>query len=507
MNCVFRGKFTVLFLAFTASRALYAVDSDWLNDKLQEFDSDPKKFISDPANVRKYDPATSKPLQDLSVFSEEDIASGDYILQKENEDPFTARVRARIRGKAHIAANDQPVNLVDELKYQNLIEMEQAGLTRGALSETPWSDDYWPIYLGAAAMRYADPRFPWAADWQSNRNYVFRTQSSVDLLSPAEKYDLLVGDRKLTLTQAMFADGAGYYQKTGKVERWMGLCHGWAAASYMLPRPTRKITLLAADGRTPINFYPSDIKALATLLYAKAAPKSRFIGGRCNQKNPATDAMGRVIAPDCFDTNPGTWHLSVVNQIGHSKRSFIMDSTYDYEVWNQPIYSYEYVYFNPKIRKYVKTLQEAIVPFSEYRNDPFARYRSPRAEYSVGVAMKLVYVAEVRADHRATDSPRYDRLVAVNYLYDLELDKGFNILGGEWYQQRHPDFLWTPGPESKAISVGDQYLRRPDYANSKWDGSTSIPAKWTPIAQYSSQRGQPLATVVDTLIQLSQLGM
>jgi len=49
------------------------------------------------------------------------------------------------------------------------------------------------------------------------------------------------------------------------VETWMGICHGWAPASYMLARPRRTLSLKSPDG-VLIRFFPSDVKALASLL-------------------------------------------------------------------------------------------------------------------------------------------------------------------------------------------------------------------------------------------------
>jgi hypothetical protein len=37
-----------------------------------------------------------------------------------------------------------------------------------------------------------------------------------------------------------------------------------------------------------------------------------------------------------------------------SRRAMIMDATYDYEVWNQPIFSYEYQYFNPATMRAIR---------------------------------------------------------------------------------------------------------------------------------------------------------
>src|SRR5262249_19903522 len=153
--------------------------------------------------------------------------------------------------------------------------------------------------------------------------------------------------------------GEIFYKSLGKVEEWMGICDGWAAASYMLDRPTNAVKTVAVDG-TSLTFYPSDIKALASQLWAHPAPSRgyRSAGGRCYKKNPATDEYGRIVDQDCFDTNPGTLHLAVVNQIGVKERSFVFDATYDYEVWNQPMYAYFARYFNPQKGTWQERLED-----------------------------------------------------------------------------------------------------------------------------------------------------
>src|SRR5690606_8103705 len=122
--------------------------------------------------------------------------------------------------------------------------------------------------------------------------------------------------------RSMWLEGKKYFENSGNVETGMGICHGWAPASYMVDRPTKKIQVKSVEGRD-ITFYPSDIKALASLLWAKSSANINFIGGRCNSKDPRRDSNGRVTEPDCLDTNPGTWHVSVVNQLGIRKQSFV----------------------------------------------------------------------------------------------------------------------------------------------------------------------------------------
>lgn len=410
-------------------------------------------------------------------------------------------------GRAPFAGNDRAENLVDQLRYTKAADIDAAGLSRAKLAETPWSDDYWPTYLGLLGRRYADPSFPASSDWEQNFNYIQAHPSqgivsggdaaAIDRLSPSEKYDLLVGDRRGTLTAAMWDEGKWYHDQQGDVESWMGICHGWAPAAYMLPRPSRAVIVTAANGITKLRFYPSDIKALASLLWANAGAATKFIGSRSNDRDPATDESGRVVSGEVFDTNPGTWHMSVVNQIGVSKRSFIIDATYDYEVWNQPVVGYEYSYFNPQIMQYANDRGGATVARSQFTNDRFKRYRSTAYTTVVGVAMRVSYVVETSPSHRTTDAPALDAVNAADYYYDLEMDAAGRILGGEWYMNVHPDFLWTPRPGARVVTPGDRL------ATGTWSPTAPMPASWRNAAARMSANKLPLAKVVERLIQLA----
>lgn len=421
------------------------------------------------------------------------------------------RLEQVLPGRAPYLQNDLVENLVDvpaDKILRTLEDMEARGLRSGKVGTSPWSDWYWPIYQGLLAARYADDGFPLdSKDWKEKRNYV-RAHSALDImssgdqaavngLSAAEKYDLLVGDLDFSLTQAQWQQGQGYFDSTGSVETWMGICHGWSPASYMVPRPTRALQVLAANGRTRLLFYPSDLKGLASLLWARTNPPTRFIGGRCNDKSPATDENGRLTSQDCFDSNPATWHMCAVNQLGLARRPLIIDATFDYEVWNQPCHSYSYGYFSPRTLKPVATLAEAVEDIGGVTRDRFRKYRSPAARYLAGIAMSLTYVAEVVPTGEQADSPAGDFMRTVSYTYDLELDEDRRIIGGEWYENRHPDFIWTPAPEMQALATTDYA------ATGSWDDDTA-PASWRQAAISAAKNGQPLAKIVNTLVQWSR---
>lgn len=454
--------------------------------------------------------------QPFTPFDAEQLRSNRFVSARDTvrkqfqtvTDGVIVTVEDILPGKAAIAANDRAENLVDRVEHRALEAMDRAGLAEGRLAESPWSDDYWGIYLGVLGWRYADPSFPASKDWKQNFDYAEAhparavaasgDAAAIDRLSPSEKYDLLVGDALGTLTAKMWAEGRAYYDANGQVEPWMGICHGWAPAAYMVGRPTAAVEVLAADGRTKLRFYPSDLKGLASLLWAKARTVTRFVGGRCNDKDPQLDESGRTLSADAFDTNPGTWHLALVNQLGVAKRGLVLDATYDYEVWNQPAFSYVYHYFNPQEWRWATGLNDGIVERARFTRDRFAKFRSPEARYVVGIAMQTAYVVETRPSQATTDAPDKDALNTVDYYYDLELSADGQVLGGEWYVNKHPDFLWTPPPGARATTPADPY------AAGDWPKGQPVPETWRRAALRASGWGTPLARVVEQLVAWSR---
>ncbi|MFV8452468.1 ricin-type beta-trefoil lectin domain protein, partial [Vibrio campbellii] len=201
------------------------------------------------------------------------------------------------------------------------------------------------------------------------------------------------------------------------------------------------------------------------------------------------------IEPDCNDTNPASWHLAVLNQLGLSGRSLIMDATYDYQVWNQPVLGYNLQYFNPQTYRSASDPADVMISLESYDKDRFSTYRSRRAASIVGVQMQVEYMVETNPTHRSTDMPRYDGVSRVTYYYDLEIDANGQVIGGEWYQNRHPDFLWTPTPMAVAKSYYDGY--------GEWDMSLPIPQNWQYQAPRASRYTQPMTAVVEALFAAS----
>ena len=510
-----------------------SIQKQWL-----EFQKNPQLFM-DATPLKHDSQGRLVPPGQNSHFSSADVNSRAFIDKKENfrlgkvgaiSSPICnergicldqiqpGRSAALFRVEDWLDAKEMRSKGVKVIK--SLADMESKGLLASNLAETPWSDTYWPIAQGILGVRYASTQFmPLGFDWKArydltmsqsaNLKSVFDRSNAdeIDSLSPSEKYDLLLGDLSGQtpgvydngyLTPSMWAEGQKYYSESGKVEDWMGICHGWSPAASMEPRPKHVITTKASDGRRDIKFYPSDLKGLASYLWAKTQYPTSFLGGRCGSKNPKKDpSSGRILDEACFDTNPGNWHVAVVNQIGQVKRSFVIDATYDYEVWNQPVYSYKYRYFNPQTGAEVATLKEATVAVADFTRDKFKKFRAPETTSIVGIQMDLTYVVENQPTHEETNSASADLTQTVSYMYDLELNAKDQIIGGEWYQNQHPDFIWMPKASARALSYGDSQIEN----GANWTAGQEIPKFWRDIAiQTASRYGQPLAAIVEPLL-------
>ena len=469
-----------------------------------------RAFAENPTLAMDLNPPKSKNAK--SLFPQHLIDDNSFVTIKDQfrTQKLCQKNDSRCSGVHFFSGSPDRNNLKTFLENKNYImnikKMTEQNLHSGRVSQDPWSGDYWGTYKGGIGARYESESQPSSSDYLEHKKHFalfwplnLTSQEYLDQLSPAEKYDLAVGDSLMTLTNYSWSEAEEAYAAHGEVPTWFGICHGWAAAAFMFPRPTSVASIPVPNSDLKINFYPDDLKALSTLLWANSNHGAYFVGGRCNDKDPKKDENGRIISEQCFDTNPGSWHVAVVNKIGLDKKSFVLDATYDHEVWNQPAHSYEYRFFNPETKEEFNNIDEAKIAIEEYKSDNFRKHRFHKTRQIVGVYMDLTYVIERAANHNYINTSKDDYHTTVTYIYDLELDSDLNILGGEWYQNKHPDMLWTPLADTKAQSPYESL------AQTTWDISqTAAPQDWTQAAQRSSKIGMPLLKVIELLMAQTQ---
>jgi hypothetical protein len=399
-----------------------------------------------------------------------------------------------IRPMAAIESNDLVANLVAGWMQPGEVVGDMASFPQqGQITQDIWSGDYWEMRWGLTSYRpsthqqydtyqQAVAAYSQPAEWTGLLSALAPDAMSQEMTqwSPAEKYDVSVGDTAFTLTNEQKGEGADSEDSKGIVPDWIGLCDGWSAASILVPAPINPVKAVVPGGMT-VTWYPDEVRAMATLSWANGAYDSNFISGRCEQTANPTDTddppiarypNGRLSDQDCFDTNPATFHMALANMIGKKNLPFIMDVSFDSEVWNQPVLSYQFQYFNPTdpTKQNADWSQVAIAYDAAFKQqdrfqNPLTRgvrnttantYDDSKVQKIVGVNATVVYLDEANPHFGSASAPNNTERVV--YSYDLELVQQGNQwvpTGGEWLSNDHPDFLWVPKKGSVATGQDD----------------------------------------------------
>lgn len=426
---------------------------------------------------------------------------------------------------------------------QNLQTLLQTTPLEKKLTTQPWSNTYWPFYLGGLAWRYEDPSAALSTRWSENESR-FHLPHHQDpgrqSLSAAEKYDYLIGDDTFSFTRFSWSMGRRFLPGIfGETPLWRGICHGWAAAALLEERPTHSISIRAANGNFDLQFNPIDIKGLLSLLYAKGDYPSIFFGKRCERSSISVESGGIIDNDACFDLHPATLFLLATHAIGKLDRGFVLDIDPLEEVWNQPVLGYKITYFSPATGEDVHSITDATIAINQLpERHPFRERRTRSSTQVIGIKMTLQYSNEYDLPEasarpplfglapfagRRSDSPVDDIVSDYQVAFDLELDATGSIVGGEYYHSdpkinftpegqrsvpRHPDFAWIPNHSLFTEQGHMSYPReRSDrYQVELWDGVSSL-REYPRLkfqAKKAAQDGQPLRQITRKLLESSR---
>jgi hypothetical protein len=301
------------------------------------------------------------------------------------------------------------------------------------LKEIPWSGDYWPTHKGGITYRWNH------SSEDDDQRIFFRTKKFDDLtaddirqMSPAEKWDLYLGDRSYSMTRAERERTQVLRLRTDpnfEIPYWEGLCHSWAPATHLYRNPGA-VTLKGATG-VEIPFGSSDIQALLTYHLHDSSAVTYFVSRRCNiDQEDLHDKMLRgeisnaeylrqINSAECEGVNAGAFHIILTNLLSKNE-SFIVDVTRYAEVWNQAVHGF-------KARQLSET--KKIHPDS-----------APGTVREVLMETEMFYTVEI--PHAWDRTVTLDSEAVKKYQYWLELDRANNIIGGRWQSEDRPDFAW-----------------------------------------------------------------
>jgi len=350
---------------------------------------------------------------------------------------------APVSEKRAWASTGAPSLLSDDLE-STLTELP----TSAEVSAIPWAGSYWPTYQDSINKRWA------GADTQSpveKYGEAFEVEGLPDQVSASFGIDSINNTSCSTNADCDSTKGESCSIRDGEtegtcIETWFGICHAWAPIAIMESEPDKAVTY------NGVEFLVNDLKALATLQYHSGL-SNKFMSLRCNDKSAdiSLDAYGNPTNQGCNDTNPGAFHIVITNFLGLKDQSLVEDRTYDYQVWNQPLRSYEVLVMNTVSAERANKLAGDSTGATDYLwNDDAVSFK--------WVKLRLDYISESHSSTGGNLGESIDNYTYSDvYTYILELDADGEIIGGEWTggtKKNHPDFLWLPTKKKESKVAG-----------------------------------------------------
>lgn len=350
---------------------------------------------------------------------------------------------------------NHPSNFNRIAKASMVLEFDSLPLS-GKLSDDRygWSESYWPSNKGGIAYRWnhPDPQ-PFKFRLHSRDEIQGMSQQQLSQLSPAELYDIAMGDYNYTLTRRALK----LYNPRDLW--WEGICHGWAQAAANYPEPAPVVVTNPQGVRVP--FGSSDVKALLAMhdAYNFKGTTFAFLGKRCaangkvtgegdeRDRNPNPPPLEAQNTEECKDVNAGAFHVVTANMIGIHSRGFVADIDRFNDVWNQPVTAYS-----------SQIIGEEPVS-SNHSSQGISRRLRMRMKFTYGEELKF-YTPELEAEGKrnfvsklpVTGTP-HQEFRSKDYEYILELDSRGRIIGGEWITETRPDFLWIFDRHKQFVST------------------------------------------------------
>ncbi len=295
----------------------------------------------------------------------------------------------------------------------------------------PWAGNYFPMAKGGLANRWQDRRGPQINDFSDINTGIdyFKslTQKQIDTLSPAEKYDILVGNYDLPMTKFELTHRGPL--RDMPIEHWEGFCNGVRCAGINLKEPKHAVNFKNPDGIN-IRFEPADLKALAGASYFYVEKYSQL--GSPTRNTSAED-----------QPNAAVFDLAVRYFLGEKKKSFVIDSHLQAEIWNESVVGFERNLSEPQ---FLDLEEQARFPWavSKIRVKGFLE------------ALGEIGISKVNGPTQKMVSDG-SLLAKVPIHYTLYLDSEGAARDGVWHNRsnakRGVDFVWFGGGEG----ADDQY--------------------------------------------------
>ena len=220
------------------------------------------------------------------------------------------------------------------------------------------------------------------------------------------------------------------------------------------------------DLEETVSIYQDEVRALFDGIPSNDLTESqRQHLLNANNVSLASQARTGANDPACKDTNAGSFHIVMTNEIGLNRETFLMDKTRDAEIWNQPVHHYESMiirdlpkdaYTPEQIRNAAPgTVRMVEVDTKLYYADDtdygwsfwnptlsgiyglkdlFSKFMD---EYKLYQSM-LIHEGDLDQEEEFP-AHVFDH---AHYRYLLEMDSNNHIIGGQWISLERPDDLY-----------------------------------------------------------------
>ncbi|MBC7532980.1 MAG: hypothetical protein H7318_15505 [Oligoflexus sp.] len=176
-----------------------------------------------------------------------------------------------------------------------------------------------------------------------------------------------------------------------------------------------------------------------------------------NGDDTKVETLSSVEMFGCWDVNPATFHVALVQKVGKEGVGLVIDRTRTGQVWNQPVYS---ATFNIAPLVALSDLMKEGNPALGTRDrEAFRRNLAPGTKSIAVVNAKVLWIsepAEQKMDYTAAFDKKHSKELSYDYL--LEFDRNGHLIGGEWGtlaetspKQVTPDFIFGFDKGSKPV--------------------------------------------------------
>jgi hypothetical protein len=339
------------------------------------------------------------------------------------------------------------------IKQKVVLKLDELPL-KGELKDKRfgWSESYWPSNLGGIAYRWnhPDPQ-PFGYKLLSKKELLKMSQEEMSTLSPAELYDIAMGDYQYSLTKKVL-------KTYSSLDLWWeGICHGWSLAATNYPEPDKNV-ITNKDGIS-VPFGSSDVKGLLSMHDAFNSKGFYVrIGDRCavEGKVPGEERPedGEISFPsvkeaqrrECSDVNAGAFHVVLTSLIGLNSQGLVADVDRFNDVWNQPVTSYE-----------SEIVGEIPLTAMDIKNNIHKKVQI-KTQMIYGDELEF-YTPELEAEgvvgfvsKNPVTGTSVQMFNSKQYEYILELNQKGEITGGEWVSETRPDMLWVKAKDQKFLN-------------------------------------------------------